>query len=269
MEEVKNAVFALSGDSASGPDGFIGLFYQHCWEIIGEDIFMLLQEFYVGATLPESITHTNLVLLPKKTPVQTFSYLRPISLSNFINKVFSRVLHDRMEKILPSLISPNQSGFVKGKSFFKSSRGVKQGDPLSPALFILSAEKVVEVLKQYEQTSGQLINKSKCSYYLHTKVARNLADCVGSMTGFQKGNFPFTYLGCPMFYTRRRKDYYNDLTKKFKAKLHCYKGKLLSFGGKATLITSVLQSLPTHLLSVLDPPNNVLEHLHKMFSIFF
>ncbi|XP_070057285.1 uncharacterized protein [Nicotiana tomentosiformis] len=234
MEEVKNAVFALSGDSASGPDGFIGLFYQHCWEIIGEDIFRLLQEFYVGATLPESITHTNLVLLPKKTPVQTFSYLRPISLC-----------------------------------FFKSSRGVKQGDPLSPALFILSAEKVVEVLKQYEQTSGQLINKSKRSYYLHTKVARNLADCVGSMTGFQKGNFPFTYLGCPMFYTRRRKDYYNDLTKKFKAKLHCYKGKLLSFGGKATLITSVLQSLPTHLLSVLDPPNNVLEHLHKMFSIFF
>nr|XP_033515384.1 secreted RxLR effector protein 78-like [Nicotiana tomentosiformis] len=51
---------------------------------------------------------------------QTFSDLRPISLSNFINKVISRVVHDRPEKILPSLISPNQSGFVKGRSIFEN-----------------------------------------------------------------------------------------------------------------------------------------------------
>ncbi|XP_070013359.1 uncharacterized protein [Nicotiana sylvestris] len=30
LEEVKVEVFELSGDSASGPDGFIGLFYQEC-----------------------------------------------------------------------------------------------------------------------------------------------------------------------------------------------------------------------------------------------
>nr|XP_016471225.1 PREDICTED: uncharacterized protein LOC107793393 [Nicotiana tabacum] len=295
LEEVKKAIFALSGDSTSGPDGFTGLFYQKCWNIVGADIFMMVQDIYGGASLPKSITHTNLVLLPKKPQVQTFSDLRPISLSNFINKVISRVLHDRMEKVLPSLISPNQSGFVKGRSifenilltqeiitdirmngkpknmvikldmakaydsvnwkyllkvlrkmgfaehfinmignllihnwylvlingqtsgFFKSSRGMKQGDPLSPTLFILSAEvllrslnklfldrnfigfempkwtdplnhlsyandtiifssadlyslhKVMEVLTKYEQISRQLINKSKCSYYMHTK----------------------------------------------------------------------------------------------------
>ncbi|XP_070035767.1 uncharacterized protein [Nicotiana tomentosiformis] len=28
IDEVKDAIFALSGDSAGGPDGFIGLFYQ-------------------------------------------------------------------------------------------------------------------------------------------------------------------------------------------------------------------------------------------------
>ncbi|XP_070043184.1 uncharacterized protein [Nicotiana tomentosiformis] len=67
---------------------------------------------------------------------------------------------------------------------------------------------------------------------MHTKVGRSLSDSVGSITGFQKGSFLFTYLGYPMFYTRRKKDYYNDLT-------------------------------------MLDPPNNVLEHLHKMFARFF
>lgn len=37
-EEVRKVVFALSGDSTSGPDGFSGLFVQSFWENIGEDI---------------------------------------------------------------------------------------------------------------------------------------------------------------------------------------------------------------------------------------
>ncbi|XP_019230803.1 PREDICTED: uncharacterized protein LOC109211692 [Nicotiana attenuata] len=120
IEEVRTSVFELTGESASGPDGFTGLFYQICWDVIGADIHNMVLHFYEGAAQPKSITHTNLVLLPKKPRVETFSDLRPISLSNFINKVLSRVLHDRLEKFLPSLISPNQSGFVKGRSIFEN-----------------------------------------------------------------------------------------------------------------------------------------------------
>ncbi|XP_075087578.1 uncharacterized protein LOC142169594 [Nicotiana tabacum] len=372
IEEVRVVVFKLSGESDSGPDGFTDLFYQTCWDVIGADIHNMVLHFYGGTALPKSITHTNLELLPKKPRVETFSDLRPISLSNFIKKVLSRVLHDRLESFLPSLISPNQSGFVKGMSIFEnilltqeivtdirlrgkpanvmikldmakaydrvswkyllhvlrkmgfsehfinmSTKGVKQGDPLYPALFILSAEvlsnslnklfeeksfvgfgmpewsdplnhlayaddtiifasahpaslsKIMAVLGNYEKISGQMINKDKSSYYMHSKVANGLFQAVGAITGFSRGKFPFTYLGCPIFYTRRRKGYYEDLIKKVKAKLHSWKGKLLSFGGKATLISSVLQRMPIHMLSVLDPPNNILEHLHKTFSRFF
>lgn len=46
-----------------------------CWNIVGEDIYMLLQEFHGGAPLQKSITNTNLVLLPKKPQVKTFSDL--------------------------------------------------------------------------------------------------------------------------------------------------------------------------------------------------
>ncbi|XP_009624555.1 uncharacterized protein [Nicotiana tomentosiformis] len=101
------------------------------------------------------------------------------------------------------------------------------------------------------------------------KVARSISSTVGTITGFQQGEFPLTYLGRPIFYTRRSKDYYNEVIRKVKAKLQSWKGKPLSYGGKATLITSVLQSMPTHILSVLDPPHNVLEHLHKTFARFF
>lgn len=70
--------------------------------------------------MPKPFTHANLVLLLKKPRVWTFSNVRPISLSNFINKVLSRILHDRLEKFLPSLISSSQSGFVKRRSLFEN-----------------------------------------------------------------------------------------------------------------------------------------------------
>lgn len=120
LDKVKAAVFALSDNSASGPDGFTGLFYQECWDVICNDIHNMVLQCYVGATLPKLITYTNLVLLPKKNMIETFLDLRPISLSNFINKVSSRVIYDRLQRFLPSLISLNQSGFVKGRNIFEN-----------------------------------------------------------------------------------------------------------------------------------------------------
>ncbi|XP_009767124.1 uncharacterized protein LOC142180878 [Nicotiana tabacum] len=115
-EEVKQAVFSLNADSAGGPDGFTGKFFQQSWSIVGDDVLAMTKEFFNDKDLPKYITHTNLVLLPKKKDVITFSDLQPISLGNFINKVFSRVIHERITPLLPSLISVKQAGFVKGRS---------------------------------------------------------------------------------------------------------------------------------------------------------
>lgn len=119
-EEVKQAVFGLNEESAGGLDGFIGAFYHSCWEIIGEDIYDMVRAFFNGQKLPKCVTHTNLVLLPKKKEVTTFSDMRPISLSNFINKIFSRVIHERLMGFLPNLISEEQAGFVKERSIVEN-----------------------------------------------------------------------------------------------------------------------------------------------------
>lgn len=80
IEEVKKAIFALSGDNASSPNGFTDIFYQEYSDIIGEDILNMLLVFYGSASPPKSIKYINLVLLPKKPMLQTFLDLRPISL---------------------------------------------------------------------------------------------------------------------------------------------------------------------------------------------
>lgn len=66
--------------------------------------------------MPKYFSHTCLVLLPKLTYPNKLSEIRPIRLSNFNNKVMSKLIYLRLDPILPTLISPNQSGFVRGRN---------------------------------------------------------------------------------------------------------------------------------------------------------
>ena len=77
--------------------GLSGAFYQHCWDILGKNIFKMVQDFFICNSLPKSKTHTNLVVLPKREKTRTLCDLRPISLRKFINKILSGVVHDIIE----------------------------------------------------------------------------------------------------------------------------------------------------------------------------
>ncbi|XP_042023118.1 uncharacterized protein LOC121770454 [Salvia splendens] len=115
LDEVKRALFEISGDSAPGPDGFSATFYQACWPIVGRDVVEAIAQFFNGAYLPRSVTATNIVLIPKKASPETWADYRPISLCNVFNKIITKVLTARLAPYLPQVISPNQSGFVKGR----------------------------------------------------------------------------------------------------------------------------------------------------------
>ena len=60
------------------------------------------------------------MLIFKTELVKRFSNLRPISLSNFMNKIIFRVIYVWMSMVLHKIISITQSGFVKGMSFTKN-----------------------------------------------------------------------------------------------------------------------------------------------------
>lgn len=61
QEEVRRVVLALNGDSAAGSDGFSGLFFQKCWEIVGDDLTMVVKSFFCYHDLPRFVTHINLI----------------------------------------------------------------------------------------------------------------------------------------------------------------------------------------------------------------
>ncbi|KAH6782217.1 hypothetical protein C2S51_007510 [Perilla frutescens var. frutescens] len=114
-DEIRAAVFGISGDSVSGSDGFTSLFFQHCWDFVCSDVVGAVADFFAGAHMPRSFTATSIILLPKKKRPAAWTDYRPISLCNVTNKIITKILTSRLAPFLPAMLTPNQSGFVKGR----------------------------------------------------------------------------------------------------------------------------------------------------------
>jgi hypothetical protein len=81
-EELKEALFQMHPDKAPGPDGFNPAFYQHFWDLCGDDIFEAVKEWLDRGFFPTSLNETNICLVPKCDNPLSMKDLRPISLCN-------------------------------------------------------------------------------------------------------------------------------------------------------------------------------------------
>lgn len=97
MEEIKNVVFSMTATSSAGPDGYNGIFYHKCWNIIANDIKDFVQNIFNGKKLTKFFAHTCLVLILKIYSPVDFYDLRLISLSNFSGKIIFKNISINIE----------------------------------------------------------------------------------------------------------------------------------------------------------------------------
>ncbi|XP_057792980.1 uncharacterized protein LOC131009580 [Salvia miltiorrhiza] len=114
--EIAAAIFDMDANSAPGPDGFSGLFFHRCWQIIKLDITQAVQRFFTHSYLPSGCNASTMILIPKKETVSVVGDLRPIVLSNFFFKIISKILASRLSSVAASHVLPNQFGFIKGRN---------------------------------------------------------------------------------------------------------------------------------------------------------
>lgn len=80
-----------------------------------DGVFTSIQSFFCQRFLPKGINTTILALIPKKTVSLEMNDYRPIYCYNFICKVISKIIANRLKTTLPEFIALNQSAFVKDR----------------------------------------------------------------------------------------------------------------------------------------------------------
>jgi hypothetical protein len=120
-EEVREALFQMHPDKAPGPDGFNPAFYQHFWDLCGNDIYEAVTEWLERGYFPSSLNDTNICLIPKCENPISMKDMRPIALCNVLYKMVSKLLANRLKVCLGKCVSEEQSAFVEGRSILDNA----------------------------------------------------------------------------------------------------------------------------------------------------
>lgn len=106
----------MNASSAPGPDGFTGTFFQACWDIVGSDVCKMVHWFFDNGSITTGLNSNIMILLPQKDGAICVEDFRPIVMSNFEYKIIAKILADRLAVVAAKIVTPNQSGFTKGRS---------------------------------------------------------------------------------------------------------------------------------------------------------
>jgi hypothetical protein len=82
---------------------------------LGCEVSQTVFEILNYGIMPSNLNLTYIALIPKGKNPMSVSEFRPISLCNILYKLISKVLANRLKKILPKIISPTQSAFIPGR----------------------------------------------------------------------------------------------------------------------------------------------------------
>ena len=115
--------------------------------------------------------------------------------------------------------------------------------------------------------SGLKINFRK-SVIIPVGVIKNDPKRLAIACGCGIGQLPLKYLGVLIGVSPKRKEIWEPVILRIQKRLAMWKCKFLSFGGRVTLINSVLTSLPLYYMSIFKAPIGVIKRIDKIRRAF-
>ncbi|KAK4390174.1 hypothetical protein Sango_2080700 [Sesamum angolense] len=200
-------------------------------------------------------------------------------------KFLSRVLHGYgfpppfiawiMECVSTTSFSVALNSSLHG--FFQGKKGLKQGDPMSPTIFLLCMEFFFRLIKRItsnsdfnfhsKDVSGLAVNTSKLSIFT-AGIQDDILDGILATTEFARGDMPVQYLSIPLAAKRLSIMDYSLLVDQIAGCIGKWTAKSLSFADRLELIRSVIQGVECFLLQVFPLPAAVIEKIHHLYRAF-
>eukprot|EP00253_Pinus_taeda_P033333 PITA_33333 len=139
---------------------------------------------------------------------------------------------------------------------FNPSRGLRQGDPLSPFLFILMMEGLGRAIKQVKalgKIKGLQLSENGQAMTHQQFVDDTMLD-----------SLPSKYLGIPLIARPLHKSMWEPVLNKMQDKVKKWTIRSLKLAGRLILTNVVLQSIPVFILSALLAPKGVLQQFRNI-----
>jgi len=114
--EIDQVIAELPNNKSPGLDGFNNEFLKGCWPLIADDFYRLCHDFCNNNICLRSLNSSYITLISKKEGPTTASDYRPISFLNSSLKLLTKVLANRLQKVIKKLIHRNQYGFIKSRT---------------------------------------------------------------------------------------------------------------------------------------------------------
>ncbi|KAL2251910.1 UNVERIFIED_CONTAM: hypothetical protein Sindi_2313300 [Sesamum indicum] len=323
-DDVKQAVFDIAEDKAPGPDGYSSGFFKAAWPVVGQEVTKAVLEFFSTGKLLKQVNSTLLALIPKGAFIPGRSIGDNILLAQElltgynqvrlpprctlkvdIRKAYDTVEWDFLLAVLQLFGFPQTftrwieecvttAAFSIGingnpHGFFTGARGLRQGDPLSPYLFVLVMEVLHLGLLQLIEQDLQFSFHWKCEpakvfqlgfadYLLlfcradldSLRILKRGLDRFAEWSGLRlnEGQLPMRYLGLPLLSSRLSIPDCKPLLLNIDARINGWEGISLSYAGRIQIIKSVLSAMSIYWASAFILPKAIIKQIEKRFRTF-
>lgn len=244
--------------------------FEKAYDFVNREfLFSMLSRFGFGdrwiAWIRECISSARLSVLVNGSPIEEFCPQKGLRQGDSLSPFLFIIVAKCLNVLLSSALEMN---LIKGVRVGVNGVLVSHLQfPDDSILFCVAdvgeVVNIKRILRCFELVSGLKINYQKsvvCGVGVEFDVLANLAVKLNCKTS----SLPLSYLGLHLGPSPSKRKTWKPVIEKVKARLACWKRRMLSFAGRLALIKSVLSCLPVYYLSLFRMPEGLAKNFERI-----